>query len=122
VKLDEANVATATINLAYCHIDAPVAGLTGALQVDLGIILLMGIVKKNAIMMIDFAIEAERTEGKSPQDAIHQACLQRFRPILMTTLCALVAGLPLAMDRVRDRNCAGRSASRSSAGSWSRNG
>jgi multidrug efflux pump subunit AcrB len=64
----------------------------------IGIILLMGIVKKNAIMMIDFAIEAERTEGKSPQDAIHQACLQRFRPILMTTVCALVAGLPLALE------------------------
>ena len=58
----------------------------------------MGIVKKNAIMMIDFAIEAERTEGKSPQQAIHQACLLRFRPILMTTVCALVAGLPLALE------------------------
>ena len=64
----------------------------------IGIILLMGIVKKNAIMMIDFAIEAERTEGKSPQEAIHQACLLRFRPILMTTVCALVAGLPLALE------------------------
>ncbi len=64
----------------------------------IGIILLMGIVKKNAIMMIDFAIEAERVEGKSPQDAIHEACLLRFRPILMTTVCALVAGLPLALE------------------------
>jgi hydrophobe/amphiphile efflux-1 (HAE1) family protein len=64
----------------------------------IGIILLMGIVKKNAIMMIDFALEAERTEGKSPQEAIHQACLLRFRPIMMTTFCALIAGLPLALE------------------------
>jgi hydrophobe/amphiphile efflux-1 (HAE1) family protein len=63
-----------------------------------GIILLMGIVKKNAIMMIDFALEAERVEGKSPQEAIHQACLLRFRPIMMTTFCALIAGLPLALE------------------------
>ncbi|HUN95567.1 MAG TPA: efflux RND transporter permease subunit [Bradyrhizobium sp.] len=63
----------------------------------IGIILLIGIVKKNAIMMIDFALEAERQEGKSPQEAIHQACLLRFRPIMMTTMCAIVAGLPLAL-------------------------
>src|SRR6185295_12954823 len=61
----------------------------------IGIILLIGIVKKNAIMMIDFAIDAERTEGKSPREAIHQAALLRFRPILMTTLAALFAALPL---------------------------
>jgi multidrug efflux pump len=61
----------------------------------IGIILLIGIVKKNAIMMIDFAIEAERVEGKSPREAIHQAALLRFRPILMTTLAALFAALPL---------------------------
>jgi multidrug efflux pump len=61
----------------------------------IGIILLIGIVKKNAIMMIDFAIDAERTEGKTPRDAIHQAALLRFRPILMTTLAALFAALPL---------------------------
>jgi multidrug efflux pump len=61
----------------------------------IGIILLIGIVKKNAIMMIDFAIDAERHEGKSPQAAIHQAALLRFRPILMTTLAALFAALPL---------------------------
>ncbi len=73
-------------------------------------------------MMIDFAIEAERVEGKSAQDAIHQACLLRFRPILMTTVWALVAGLPLALESGAGRNCAGRSASPSSAGSWSRNG
>jgi multidrug efflux pump subunit AcrB len=64
-----------------------------------GIILLIGIVKKNAIMMIDFALEAERSEGKSPLEAIHQACLLRFRPIMMTTMCALVAGLPLALGQ-----------------------
>jgi multidrug efflux pump subunit AcrB len=62
----------------------------------IGIILLIGIVKKNAIMMVDFALEAERYEHKSPDDAIHQACLLRFRPIMMTTMCAIVAGLPLA--------------------------
>ncbi len=61
----------------------------------IGLILLIGIVKKNAIMMIDFAIDAERTEGKSPREAIHQAALLRFRPILMTTLAALAAALPL---------------------------
>jgi multidrug efflux pump subunit AcrB len=63
----------------------------------IGIILLIGIVKKNAIMMIDFALEAERQEGASPLQAIHQACLLRFRPIMMTTMCALFAGLPLAL-------------------------
>ena len=61
----------------------------------IGIILLIGIVKKNAIMMIDFAIDAERHQGKTPQEAIHQAALLRFRPILMTTLAALFAALPL---------------------------
>jgi multidrug efflux pump len=62
----------------------------------IGIILLIGIVKKNGIMMIDFALDAERKEGKSPRDAIYQACLLRLRPILMTTMAALFAGLPLA--------------------------
>ena len=61
----------------------------------IGIILLIGIVKKNAIMMIDFALDAERHEGKSPLDAIHQACLLRLRPILMTTMAALLGALPL---------------------------
>ncbi|MNL28069.1 Multidrug resistance protein MdtC [compost metagenome] len=61
----------------------------------IGIILLIGIVKKNAIMMIDFAIDAERTQGKSAREAIHQAALLRFRPILMTTLAALFAAVPL---------------------------
>src|SRR5919109_480500 len=63
----------------------------------IGIILLIGIVKKNAIMMIDFALEAERQEGKRPQEAIYQACLLRFRPILMTTMAALLGALPLAL-------------------------
>jgi len=63
----------------------------------IGIVLLIGIVKKNAIMMIDFALEAEREQGKSPRDAIYQACLLRFRPILMTTLAALLGALPLML-------------------------
>ena len=63
----------------------------------IGIILLIGIVKKNAIMMIDFALDAERNEGKTPREAIYQACLLRFRPILMTTLAALFAALPLML-------------------------
>ena len=63
----------------------------------IGVILLIGIVKKNAIMMIDFAIAAERSEGLSPRDAIHQACLLRFRPIMMTTMAALLGAVPLAI-------------------------
>ena len=62
----------------------------------IGIVLLIGIVKKNAIMMIDFALEAERKEGKSPYDSIYQACLLRFRPIMMTTMAALLGAVPLA--------------------------
>ncbi len=63
----------------------------------IGIILLIGIVKKNAIMMIDFALVAEREHGKTPEEAIFQACLLRFRPIMMTTMAALLGGLPLAL-------------------------
>jgi len=63
----------------------------------IGIILLIGIVKKNAIMMIDFALEAERKEGKTPLDAIYEACLLRFRPIMMTTFAALFGAVPLAL-------------------------
>src|SRR5262249_51583179 len=63
----------------------------------IGIILLIGIVKKNAIMMIDFALEAERKEGKSSLEAIHEACLLRFRPIMMTTMAALFGSLPIAL-------------------------
>jgi len=65
----------------------------------IGIILLIGIVKKNAIMMIDFALAAERLEGKAPEEAIYQACLLRFRPIMMTTMAALLGGLPLALGQ-----------------------
>jgi multidrug efflux pump len=65
----------------------------------IGIILLIGLVKKNAIMMIDFAIEAERTEGLAPRDAIYKACLLRFRPILMTTMSALLGAMPLAIGQ-----------------------
>jgi multidrug efflux pump len=64
----------------------------------IGIVLLIGIVKKNAIMMIDFALQAERLEGKSPKDAIFEACMLRFRPILMTTMAALLGALPLAIE------------------------
>jgi multidrug efflux pump len=63
----------------------------------IGIILLIGIVKKNAIMMIDFALDAERNEGKPPREAIYQACLLRFRPILMTTMAAVLGALPLML-------------------------
>jgi multidrug efflux pump len=63
----------------------------------IGIILLIGIVEKNAILMIDFALDAERKEGRAPLDAIFQACLLRFRPIVMTTCAALLAGVPLAV-------------------------
>jgi multidrug efflux pump len=74
-----------------CGQDLSVIGL-------IGIILLMGIVKKNAIMMIDFALDAERHGGMSPEEAIVQACLLRFRPIMMTTLAALFGALPLALE------------------------
>ena len=63
----------------------------------IGIILLIGIVKKNAIMMIDFALDAERREGKSPREAIYQASLLRFRPIMMTTMAAILGALPLML-------------------------
>jgi multidrug efflux pump len=80
----------ALLALKLCNMELNVIGL-------IGIILLIGIVKKNAIMMIDFALEAERIERKSPLDAIHEACLLRFRPIMMTTAAALLGGLPLAL-------------------------
>ena len=73
------------------------AGTDLSVVAIIGIVLLIGIVKKNAIMMIDFALDAERNEGKSPREAIHQACLLRFRPILMTTVAALVGALPLML-------------------------
>ena len=73
------------------------AGADLSVVAIIGIVLLIGIVKKNAIMMIDFALDAERNEGKTPREAIHQACLLRFRPILMTTVAALVGALPLML-------------------------
>ena len=78
----------ALLALIACGMELGVVGI-------IGIILLIGIVKKNAIMMIDFALEAERGEGRTPEDAIRQACLLRLRPILMTTLAALLGALPL---------------------------
>ena len=81
----------ALLALRLTHTDLSVIAL-------IGIILLIGIVQKNAIMMIDFALDAERKEGKKPIDAIYQACLLRFRPIMMTTTAALLGGLPLAME------------------------
>ena len=80
----------AILALLICRTDLSVIAL-------IGVILLIGIVKKNAIMMIDFALEAERGAGRSPEDAIYQACLLRFRPIMMTTMAALLGALPLAL-------------------------
>ena len=81
----------ALLALSLFHMDLSLIAL-------IGIVLLMGIVKKNAIMMIDFALEAERTDGLSPYDAIFRASLLRFRPIMMTTLAALFGALPLALE------------------------
>ncbi|TMA37566.1 MAG: acriflavine resistance protein B, partial [Deltaproteobacteria bacterium] len=80
----------ALLALILCRTDFSVIAL-------IGIILLIGIVKKNAIMMIDFALEAERDQGMTPREAIHQACRLRFRPIMMTTMAALLGGIPLAL-------------------------
>jgi multidrug efflux pump len=80
----------ALLALMLCHTDFTVIAL-------IGVILLIGIVKKNAIMMIDFALAAEREEGKTPLEAITQACLLRFRPIMMTTMVAMLGALPLAL-------------------------
>jgi multidrug efflux pump len=82
----------AILALMLCHTEFSIIAL-------IGIILLIGIVKKNAIMMIDFALEAEREQGKAPLDAIYEACLLRFRPIMMTTMAALLGGLPLALGQ-----------------------
>jgi multidrug efflux pump len=80
----------AILALLVCRAELDVVAL-------IGIILLIGIVKKNGIMMVDFALEAERKDGKSAQEAVHQAALLRFRPIMMTTMAALFGGLPLAL-------------------------
>ena len=82
----------ALIMLWVCHYDLSVIAI-------IGIVLLIGIVKKNAIMMIDFALSAQRNEGKSPQEAIREACLLRFRPIMMTTFSALFGSLPIALGQ-----------------------
>jgi len=82
----------ALLALMILHYDLSVIAM-------IGIILLIGIVKKNAIMMIDFALQAERIEGKSPAEAIHQACLLRFRPIMMTTFAALFGATPIAFGQ-----------------------
>jgi hydrophobe/amphiphile efflux-1 (HAE1) family protein len=82
----------ALLLLMLLHYDLSVIAIVG-------IILLIGIVKKNAIMMIDFALQAERIEGKSPREAIHQACLLRFRPIMMTTFAALFGAMPIAFGQ-----------------------
>jgi multidrug efflux pump len=82
--------AGAVLSLMICRTELSVIAV-------IGIILLIGIVKKNGIMMVDFAMEAERKEGKSPEEAIYQACLLRFRPIMMTTFAALLGALPLAL-------------------------
>src|SRR5213075_2359226 len=80
----------ALLALLLTHNELNVIGL-------IGIILLIGLVKKNAIMMIDVAVDAERREGRDPLEAITHACLLRFRPIMMTTMAALLGGLPLAL-------------------------
>jgi multidrug efflux pump len=80
----------ALLSLMLLHYDLDVIAI-------IGIILLIGIVKKNAIMMIDFALEAERVEGLAPREAIYQACLLRFRPILMTTMAAILGAMPLML-------------------------
>ena len=79
--------ALATLMLFGCELD---------MYGFVGIIMLIGIVKKNAIMMIDFALEAQRRDGRAPFEAIYQACLTRFRPIMMTTMAALLGSLPIA--------------------------
>jgi multidrug efflux pump len=82
--------AGALLALMACRMDLGIVGI-------IGIILLIGIVKKNAIMMIDFALEAERREGKTAREAIRQACLLRLRPILMTTITAILGALPMTL-------------------------
>ena len=98
----------AVLVLMLFHTDLSIVAL-------IGMILLIGIVKKNAILMIDFALAAERSEGKTRRDAIFEACLLRFRPILMTTMAALFGAVPLAFGTARAPSCGGRSGSRSSA-------
>src|SRR5439155_2097981 len=79
----------ALLTLLVFHVDLNIYAFVG-------LIMLIGIVKKNAIMQIDFALEAERNEGKSPSEAIYEGCLIRFRPIMMTTMAALLGTLPIS--------------------------
>ena len=92
---------TILTGLPFAAFGALLALLVFQLELDVygfvGMVLLVGIVKKNAIMMIDFAVEAERKEGKSPEEAIVEACIMRFRPIMMTTMAALMGTLPIAL-------------------------
>ncbi len=97
----------ALLALFICRQDFSVIAL-------IGIILLIGIVKKNGIMMIDFALDAERNQGMPPHEAIYQACLLRFRPIMMTTMAALLGGLPLALGN--------RSGIGTAAAAWNHHG
>jgi len=99
--------------LMLCRLELSVISL-------IGIILLIGIVKKNAIMMIDFALEAERLQGLDTRASIRTACLLRFRPIMMTTMAAILGGLPLALAPAPGRNCARPWGWRSSVDCWCR--
>jgi HAE1 family hydrophobic/amphiphilic exporter-1 len=94
----------ALLALSLGHMDLSVIGI-------IGIIFLIGIVKKNGIMLVDFAIVAERDGNLPPIAAIREACLLRFRPILMTTAAAMLAGVPLMIATAPDRKCEGRSVS-----------
>ena len=93
----------ALLSLYLFHVAAVKGWVSPLLDMNLdlygfvGVIMLIGIVKKNAIMMIDFALDAQRNEGKTAREAIYQGCLARFRPIMMTTMAALLGGVPLAL-------------------------
>jgi hypothetical protein len=96
INLDQAAIDNAKAELSYTSLVAPFDGVTGFRGI-IGIILLIGIVKKNGIMLVDFTLAGQRERGLSSGDAIHEACRLRFRPILMTTLCALLGGMPLML-------------------------
>jgi AcrB/AcrD/AcrF family len=98
INLDQAAIDNAKAELSYTSLVAPFDGVTGFRGI-IGIILLIGIVKKNGIMLVDFTLAGQRERGLSSGDAIHEACRLRFRPILMTTLCALLGGMLLMLGR-----------------------
>lgn len=98
-----------------------VMGMDFSIIALIGLLMLIGIVKKNAIMMIDVAVELMREKAEPPATAIHEACVRRFRPIMMTTFCALLGALPIALGSGASSNCASRSVSPWSAASSSRN-